>query len=214
MVEYAGEAIRSLSMEERMTICNMTIEWGARAGLIAPDETTFDVPRGARARAGGRCLGARTRGLAHAALRPGRRVRHPARRGRDGARPAGDLGHEPRHGRAGRRHRARSRLVRRRQRSHRRRAGARVHGSQARPADRRDRDRPRLHRLVHELADRRPARGGRDRRGPHDRPARHRPRRARLGDRASPGRGGGSRPGLPSTQASSGGSRAARCASG
>jgi 3-isopropylmalate/(R)-2-methylmalate dehydratase large subunit len=41
VVEYAGEAIRSLSMEHRMTICNMTIEWGARAGMIAPDETTF-----------------------------------------------------------------------------------------------------------------------------------------------------------------------------
>ena len=41
VVEYAGEAVRSLSMEERMTICNMSIEWGARAGLIAPDETTF-----------------------------------------------------------------------------------------------------------------------------------------------------------------------------
>ena len=39
--EYAGEAIRALSMEERMTICNMSIEGGARAGLIAPDETTF-----------------------------------------------------------------------------------------------------------------------------------------------------------------------------
>ena len=39
--EYGGEAIRSLSMEERMTICNMSIEAGARAGLIAPDETTF-----------------------------------------------------------------------------------------------------------------------------------------------------------------------------
>ena len=41
VVEYAGEAIRALSMEQRMTVCNMTIEWGARAGLIAPDETTF-----------------------------------------------------------------------------------------------------------------------------------------------------------------------------
>src|SRR5258707_8000021 len=39
--EYTGEAIRALSMEERMTICNMSIEGGARAGLIAPDETTF-----------------------------------------------------------------------------------------------------------------------------------------------------------------------------
>ena len=45
-VEYAGEAIRSLSMEARMTICNMSIEMGARGGLIAPDETTFDYIRG------------------------------------------------------------------------------------------------------------------------------------------------------------------------
>ncbi len=41
VIEFAGEAIRALSMEGRMTVCNMTIEAGARAGLIAPDETTF-----------------------------------------------------------------------------------------------------------------------------------------------------------------------------
>ena len=41
VIEYTGEAIRALSMEGRMTVCNMTIEGGARAGLIAPDETTF-----------------------------------------------------------------------------------------------------------------------------------------------------------------------------
>jgi 3-isopropylmalate/(R)-2-methylmalate dehydratase large subunit len=41
VLEYAGEAVRSLSMEARMTICNMSIEAGARAGMIAPDETTF-----------------------------------------------------------------------------------------------------------------------------------------------------------------------------
>jgi 3-isopropylmalate/(R)-2-methylmalate dehydratase large subunit len=44
--EYRGSAIRNLSMEERMTICNMSIEGGARAGLIAPDEKTFDYLRG------------------------------------------------------------------------------------------------------------------------------------------------------------------------
>jgi 3-isopropylmalate/(R)-2-methylmalate dehydratase large subunit len=44
--EYTGEAIRALSMEERMTICNMSIEGGARAGLIAPDETTFSYVAG------------------------------------------------------------------------------------------------------------------------------------------------------------------------
>jgi 3-isopropylmalate/(R)-2-methylmalate dehydratase large subunit len=41
VVEYAGSAIRALPMEGRMTVCNMSIEWGARAGMIAPDETTF-----------------------------------------------------------------------------------------------------------------------------------------------------------------------------
>ena len=46
IVEYRGEAIRKLSMEERMTICNMSIEWGAKAGLIAPDQTTFDFIEG------------------------------------------------------------------------------------------------------------------------------------------------------------------------
>ncbi|TKD26210.1 3-isopropylmalate dehydratase large subunit [Rhodobacter capsulatus] len=46
VIEYCGEAIRSLSMEGRMTVCNMAIEGGARAGLIAPDETTFDYVRG------------------------------------------------------------------------------------------------------------------------------------------------------------------------
>ncbi|RJT39671.1 3-isopropylmalate dehydratase large subunit [Mesorhizobium waimense] len=55
VIEYAGEAIRALSMEGRMTICNMSIEGGARAGLIAADETTFayvkDKPRAPKAAA-------------------------------------------------------------------------------------------------------------------------------------------------------------------
>ncbi|WP_350335606.1 3-isopropylmalate dehydratase large subunit [Coralliovum pocilloporae] len=46
VIEYAGEAIRSLSMEGRMTVCNMSIEGGARAGLIAPDQATFDYIKG------------------------------------------------------------------------------------------------------------------------------------------------------------------------
>ncbi|GAB7004508.1 3-isopropylmalate dehydratase large subunit [Nocardioides sp. AN3] len=46
IVEYRGQAIRELSMEARMTICNMSIEWGAKAGLIAPDQTTFDYIEG------------------------------------------------------------------------------------------------------------------------------------------------------------------------
>jgi len=53
-VEYAGDVVRALSMEERMTICNMSIEWGARVGIVSPDDTTFayiegreHAPRGA-----------------------------------------------------------------------------------------------------------------------------------------------------------------------
>jgi 3-isopropylmalate/(R)-2-methylmalate dehydratase large subunit len=46
VIEYRGDAIRNLSMEERMTICNMSIEGGARAGLVAPDETTFEYVKG------------------------------------------------------------------------------------------------------------------------------------------------------------------------
>ena len=48
VIEYRGEAIRRLSMEERMTVCNMSIEAGGRAGLIAPDETTFEFVQGRR----------------------------------------------------------------------------------------------------------------------------------------------------------------------
>jgi 3-isopropylmalate/(R)-2-methylmalate dehydratase large subunit len=46
VIEYAGDAITGLSMEGRMTVCNMTIEAGARAGLVAPDDTTFDYLKG------------------------------------------------------------------------------------------------------------------------------------------------------------------------
>jgi 3-isopropylmalate/(R)-2-methylmalate dehydratase large subunit len=46
VIEYAGDAVQALSMEGRMTICNMSIEGGARAGLIAPDKTTFDYIKG------------------------------------------------------------------------------------------------------------------------------------------------------------------------
>jgi len=46
VIEYAGEAVRALSMEARMTLCNMTIEAGARAGLVAPDDSTFAYLKG------------------------------------------------------------------------------------------------------------------------------------------------------------------------
>ncbi len=57
VIEYAGEAIRALSMEGRMTVCNMSIEGGARAGLIAADETTYAYLKGKPQCAEGRGLG-------------------------------------------------------------------------------------------------------------------------------------------------------------
>ena len=60
VLEYAGSAIRALSMEERMTVCNMSIEAGARAGMIAPDDTTYEYlagrPHAPRGAAMGRAL--------------------------------------------------------------------------------------------------------------------------------------------------------------
>ena len=86
VIEYAGDAIRALSMEGRMTVCNMSIEGGARAGLIAPDEKTFDyikgrprAPKGGAWEAAHETLGAalfrrgrefRPRSRAHAAKLP------------------------------------------------------------------------------------------------------------------------------------------------
>ena len=155
VVEFAGPAIEALSMEGRMTVCNMTIEGGGRAGMIAPDETTFAW---VAEHAGHRD----PRGVAVAEDRRGRdvRPRDHGRRGRD--QPAGDVGHGARHGR--RRRRGRAAAVDRGPR-----ARARLHGSRRRHADPGDRARSRLHRLLHEQPHRRPARRRRGRQGPHGR---------------------------------------------
>ena len=73
-IEYAGPAIEALSMEGRMTVCNMSIEAGARAGMVAPDETTFAYLEGRPARRRAAC-GDRRRRVARAAERPGRELR-------------------------------------------------------------------------------------------------------------------------------------------
>ena len=73
IVEYRGQAIEELSMEGRMTVCNMSIEWGAKAGLIAPDQTTFDYIEGRPEAPEGRRLGRRGRALEVAGHRRRRR---------------------------------------------------------------------------------------------------------------------------------------------
>ena len=188
VVEYAGPAIEALSMEGRMTICNMTIEGGGRAGMIAPDETTLRVDRGPPGRAAG--LRRRRRALARAAHRRRRELRPRADRRRRRAVAARDLGDDPGDGGAGHRLGARPAVRRRR-------ARAEVHGPRGRDADAGHPPRPRLHRLVHELAHRRPARRRRARRGPQGRLQRQRHGRPGLPARGRPGRGGGARRRLP-----------------
>ena len=68
-IEFAGSAIRALSMEGRMTVCNMAIEAGARAGMVAVDDDDDRLPQGPAVRAEGRRLGPGRRLLAHAAQR-------------------------------------------------------------------------------------------------------------------------------------------------
>ena len=69
--EYAGDAIDRMSMDERMTICNMSIEGGARVGYVNPDETTFDYLRGGRSRRRATTSSARCSGGSRMASDPG-----------------------------------------------------------------------------------------------------------------------------------------------
>ena len=96
IVEYRGSAIRALSMEGRMTVCNMSIEAGARAGMVAPDDTTFAYVEGRPHAPQGAGLGARARRLALAADRRRRDVRQGGRDRRRRAPSVRHLGHEPR----------------------------------------------------------------------------------------------------------------------
>ena len=95
VVEFAGPAIESLSMEGRMTVCNMTIEGGGRAGMIAPDETTFEYVVG---RPGGAGRGPGSRG-GRCAADEGASFDREVVVDAAATQPDGDLGHEPRDGR-------------------------------------------------------------------------------------------------------------------
>ena len=100
MFEYRGEAIRALNMEQRMTICNMSIEGGARAGLVAPDDTTFEYLHGRRHAPQGADWDAAVAALADAPDRRRRDLRQVDRPRRGDARADGHLGQQPGHGRA------------------------------------------------------------------------------------------------------------------
>ena len=95
-VEYAGSAVRALDVEGRLTICNLSIELGAKMGFIAPDDTTFAYLAGRPFAPKGAMWDARRRRLAPAAERPRCAVRPRGHDRRRRHRAAGDLGHQPR----------------------------------------------------------------------------------------------------------------------
>ena len=153
-----------------MTVCNMSIEGGARAGMIAPDEKTFAYLKGRPKCAEGRGSGTRRCAIGRRCVRDeGAHFDKEVRL--DAARPAADrlLGHEP----AGRRRRSAARCRASRtaadeQQARLDQALARLHGPAGRREDHRHRDRPRLHRLLHQ----RPHRGSARRRRRSPRAAR------------------------------------------
>ena len=106
VVEYAGPVIEGLSMEGRMTVCNMTIEGGGRAGMVAPDDATFEwfAAQAAPGRAGG--PRGRGRAVARTAHRGRGGVRQGGPRRRRRALASGHVGNEPRDGRSGHRRRS------------------------------------------------------------------------------------------------------------
>ena len=146
-IEFAGDAIRSLSMEGRMTVCNMSIECGARGGMIAPDQTTFDYLRGRERAPQGAAFdraAARWRDTLQRRRR-GFRQGIPLRRRRH--RPDDHLRHQPRHG-----HGRRCGDSRRR-----RSQGVEVHGIRTRRNAAGQTRRLRLRRQLHQRPHRGPA---------------------------------------------------------
>ena len=200
----------ALSMEDRMTVCNMTIEAGARAGLIAPDETTFDYLRGRQfAPNDFDAAVQRWRQLPSdpsGPVRPGGGLRRRRRSA------ASHLGNQSGPGRRHRRPRARSGRLRRSYGPKGGRPGLGVHGPGRRNGHDLDASRPRLHRLLHQRPDR-----GSPRRGPRGsrlsrRRGRRGPGRARQRVGQASSRGRRARPRFSSRPASSGARPAAACA--
>ena len=160
--EYTGSAIRALSMEERMTVCNMSIEGGARAGLIAPDDTTFEYLAGRPHAPQGRGLGRGRRALAAAAQRRRRDLRPHGDDRRRRPRADDHLRHQPGHGRAHQRAACPAPDVAGRPgRTASPRQGPALHGPRSRGKPLLGQPhRRRLHRQLHQLAHQRPAHGG------------------------------------------------------
>ena len=180
VVEYTGSTVAAMSMEQRMTLCNLTIEAGGRAGMVAPDDDDDRVFEGSPVRAGGSRVGRGRRRVARAAQRRRGDVRpqRADRRHRAGA--VRHLGHDAGAVGGGDRRGAGPGELRRRVAARVGDARARVHGSRRGHAHGGRGDRHRLHRLVHQLAHRGPPRRRRRPRGPSRRRRRARAGRARV----------------------------------
>ena len=196
VLEYRGSAIRALSMEARMTVCNMSIEAGARAGMIAPDETTFEYLRGRQHAPVGADWDAAVADWAH--LRSDDDAVFDAEVDLDASAltPFVTWGTNPGQGAP------LSEAVPDPERmadEHDKAAARRAleyMGLEAGHAAARHPGRHRLRRVLHQRPDRGPACRRRRRQGPPGRRRRAHARRARLGARAPAGRGGGPGPGL------------------
>ena len=214
VVEYTGEAIRALSMEGRMTVCNMTIEGGARAGMVAPDDTTFAYLEGRPHAPQGKAFERAVESWRHLPTDPGASYDRTEVFDRRRAGPLRHLGHEPGDGRPGHRPGARPGGLRRGGGPPGDGAGPGVHGPDRRHGDRGHPHRPRLPRLLHQRAHRGPARRRRRGAGQAGQPQRLRHGRAGLDAGQGAGRAGGAATGSSPPPASTGARPAARCAWG
>ena len=149
-LEYAGEAIRALSMEGRMTVCNMSVEGGAKAGFIAPDEKAYaylkDRPKAPKGKAWDEAM------RYWETLRSDDGAHFDREIKLDAAKlpPLVTWGTSPEQVVVDHRPRAGAVRDRRREQAQRRRALARLHGPQGRREDHRHQARPRVHRLLHQ----------------------------------------------------------------
>ena len=168
VIEYDGEAIRSLSMEGRMTVCNMSIEGGARAGMIAPDEKTYAFIKGRPRAPKGAAWDMAMKYWETPSHRRGRALRSRRQARRRQAAADCFMGHQPRGRGVDRRHRSRSRQGGRRKQARLHGARARLHGPDARHQDDRHSLGCGVDRLVHQRPHRGSAHRRQGRRGQED----------------------------------------------
>ena len=197
VIEYRGDVIRKLSMDGRMTVCNMSIEAGARAGLVAPDETTFEYMQGRPYAPKGKDWDRALKRWKSLPTDEGATFdTEVVLRGEEIV-PFVTWGTKPGAERPGGRRGAGPRVVRVAGEARSGGARARLHGSEGGHADQGNSHRPRLRRRLHQLAHRGSAHRGEGRRGPARRLGRAGDGRPRLGiDQAAGGRGG-ARPDIP-----------------